>query len=388
VRFVDSVMQSGDSKLVSWFIDLVNKLLDVLKSVYDKLSASKSWGQMKLIKGDMDSIQKIADAYFEGMEGTNYSAGDGESDGKPIRASMKSQVDDIDSRTNGALKTYAAAQIKNWQGSKKIVVYESREQFSQFVDDAAAHKIAGKKLYLGRVSKSLASRILSATGINVENFNCTIQAYEIEKIFKSHGNAAKEARQGQRAMTKQDILGIPEIIAGADKITLSPDGYEGKPVIRLRQNGNGWTEVVAVVSDKHIDLRVQTMYGGQKKSLAAPTDVQAPVLTSETSHGTAPNSTVSQTKPTVNTSIRKSGENDASTPISQAVSSAKTSIKQIPALFRDKNVSFDKVNIDIGGGKFDLATDYLSSIGTQKVSTVDTRKSCFLTHRKLERQPP
>ena len=158
-----------------------------------------------------ESNRLIADAYFEGMEETNYSAGDGESDGKPIRASMKSQVDDIDSRTNGALKTYAAAQIKNWQGSIKIVVYESREQFSQFVDDAAAHKIAGKKLYLGRVSKSLASRILSATGINVENFNCTIQAYEIEKIFKSHGNAAKEARQGQRAMTKQDILGIPEI---------------------------------------------------------------------------------------------------------------------------------------------------------------------------------
>jgi N12 class adenine-specific DNA methylase len=56
-------------------------------------------------------------------------------------------------------------------------------------------------------------------------------------------------------------------------------------------------------------------------------------------------------------------ENTADT-VSQEISSAKTSIKQIPALFKDKNVKFGKVNIDIGGGKFDLATDYLKSIGT------------------------
>ena len=51
--------------------------------------------------------------------------------------------------------------------------------------------------------------------------------------------------------------------------------------------------------------------------------------------------------------------------VSQEISSAKTSpIKQIPALFTNKNVEFGKVNIDIGGGKYDLATDYLKSRGT------------------------
>ncbi|MEA4920624.1 MAG: strawberry notch family protein [Clostridiaceae bacterium] len=50
--------------------------------------------------------------------------------------------------------------------------------------------------------------------------------------------------------------------------------------------------------------------------------------------------------------------------VAQEINSAKTSIKQIPALFKDSNVRFGKVNIDIGGGKFDLATKYLKSIGT------------------------
>lgn len=51
-------------------------------------------------------------------------------------------------------------------------------------------------------------------------------------------------------------------------------------------------------------------------------------------------------------------------PVSQAISSAKTSIMQIPALFKHKAVKFGDVNIDIGGGRFDLATNYLASIGT------------------------
>lgn len=51
--------------------------------------------------------------------------------------------------------------------------------------------------------------------------------------------------------------------------------------------------------------------------------------------------------------------------VEQKISSAKTSIKQIPALFKDKNVVFGKTNIDVGGGKFDLATDFLAERGTK-----------------------
>ena len=62
--------------------------------------------------------------------------------------------------------------------------------------------------------------------------------------------------------------------------------------------------------------------------------------------------------------VRNSSGNDINSPVSQAISSAKTSIMQIPALFKHKAVKFGDVNIDIGGGRFDLATNYLASIGT------------------------
>lgn len=58
---------------------------------------------------------------------------------------------------------------------------------------------------------------------------------------------------------------------------------------------------------------------------------------------------------------------DDDQPVEQAISSAKTSLRQVPALFKDKNVQFGDVNIDIGGGKYDLATEFLAEKGTQNL---------------------
>ena len=49
--------------------------------------------------------------------------------------------------------------------------------------------------------------------------------------------------------------------------------------------------------------------------------------------------------------------------VNQEISSAATSIKQIPALFNNPNVEFGKTNVDIGGGRFDLATNFLKEKG-------------------------
>ena len=58
---------------------------------------------------------------------------------------------------------------------------------------------------------------------------------------------------------------------------------------------------------------------------------------------------------------------DEMSPVTQAISSAKTSIKQVPALFKHPGVRFGDVNIDIGGGRFDLATNYLAERGTRNL---------------------
>lgn len=53
--------------------------------------------------------------------------------------------------------------------------------------------------------------------------------------------------------------------------------------------------------------------------------------------------------------------------IAQAISSAETSIKQIPAIFKKILWQSGTVNIDIGGGKFDLATNFVKEKGVENI---------------------
>ena len=187
-----------------------------------------------------------------------------------------------------SLNIYSPQQKKNWLNSKRITIYENREQFDQFVKDSLAGKEQGK-LYFGMIPADVAARIEAISGLQVAGYNLAINAYEIRKILlHSHGNEKTEGLRGQRKITKDDLLLIPEIISSPDRIELDNRPYEGKPVLRFSKNVGPRTVVVTYVTRKHHDLSVQTMYGGKKEeSLSTATDVHAPVLTSETSRGTA-----------------------------------------------------------------------------------------------------
>jgi SAM-dependent methyltransferase len=71
----------------------------------------------------------------------------------------------------------------------------------------------------------------------------------------------------------------------------------------------------------------------------------------------------------IDDSITQNGGNvnSANEKITQEISSAKTSRKQVAALFKNPNVEYGAVNIDIGGGKFDLATEFLESKGVENL---------------------
>lgn len=194
-----------------------------------------------------------------------------------------------------SLKSYSQHQLDNWAGSKKIVVYQNESQLRQFIQDALNGKNLGQKMYFGAVPADLAARIKQDTGLDVEGYNCSIAAQEIRKIFKDHGDPAKEALRGQRAIVEDDIVSIPEVIQAPDTIDLSPKQYNGRPVINFVKELNGRTTVTAYVSGKHLDLTVQTMFAGAKKgNLATPTGVQAPINTPEANGGTVSKSNVAQ----------------------------------------------------------------------------------------------
>ena len=186
-----------------------------------------------------------------------------------------------------SLSEYSDHQKKNWESSKRIVVYENGEQFSQFIQDSIDNKIIDKKMYFGAISADLASRIQADTGLDVENYNLSLGSFEIRKILKDHGSEETEAPRGQRAITPDDFSHIVDIVLNPTSIELSENTYMGKPAIEFTGNYNGRMNVVAVVSDKRLDLFVQTIYANIKKeNLSTPIGEQAPINTPEANSGT------------------------------------------------------------------------------------------------------
>lgn len=189
------------------------------------------------------------------------------------------------------LEPYSEREAKNWEASPKILLYKNENQLMEFVDEALQNDRDNRKIYFGKISEDLGGKILKETGVNVKGFNCTLAAYEVRKILKRHGSDKTEKLQGQTAITKEDFLKIPKIIQNADKIELSEKPYNGKPVIIFSKKTDRKVVVVTYASDKHLDLRIQTMYAGKKSgNLATPTDVQASVITPEAARGTVPTS--------------------------------------------------------------------------------------------------
>lgn len=69
----------------------------------------------------------------------------------------------------------------------------------------------------------------------------------------------------------------------------------GKPAIVFSGENNGRMNIVAVVSDKRLDLFVQTAYVSVKKgNIATPTGEQAPINTPEANSSTVSNKRLSQ----------------------------------------------------------------------------------------------
>lgn len=114
-----------------------------------------------------------------------------------------------------------------------------------------------------------------------------------------------------------------------------------------------------------LKLSIANLTDGSKIAYAksfieeAGADISAEIKKAETAWKSQPESTFDNY---TTTSSAKSQEEISP---SQKISSAKTSIKQVPALFNNPNVEFGETNVDIGGGRFDLATQQLAENGTR-----------------------
>lgn len=158
------------------------------------------------------------------------------------------------------LDSYTEQQKKNWENSKKIVVYESREQLCKFIEDAKERKNAGKKLYFGKIKKVFAEKIKNVTSYDVEGYNCALYSDNVRKIYKDHGDEQRENLRGQRAVKDEDFFRIPEVINEPELIE-SAGMYNKNPVVHFKKNG---ITIVGIIADGSLDLYTQTMYINKK----------------------------------------------------------------------------------------------------------------------------
>lgn len=341
VNTASNLTQTQRKNLFKQIGDIIRKMIDGLKELLKNSRLTSD--QKRFLEMEAQEQQKILDRFLDAVERTQVDASGGENTGKAEHSfagarsvtadkqaleeakRMEQRVMSSDERKKTppnlgdentvfaerdtvtenektdrmeySLAGYDQHQIDNWAGSKNIVVYQGRQQLHQFLTDAVNGQNLSKKIYFGAIPSDLAQRILKDTGINVDGYNCTLRASEVRKILKDHGNTATENKRGQRAITISDFERIPDVIQSPDRIELSQNLFEGKPVILFSKVIDGKTTVVAYVSEKHKDLTVQTMYSGKNKngSLATtPGGANSLPQTSKTLSGTASNGNVTQ----------------------------------------------------------------------------------------------
>lgn len=208
---------------------------------------------------------------------------------------------------NESAVPYTDKEKRNWKNSNTIIVYESDEQFENFVEKVLNNEDTHKKIYFGKIPAATAQMVLDKTGVDVSEHNIALKGYEIRKILiNSHGDEEAEATRGQEPITTDDLKNIPSIITNPDDVNLSDKKYEGKPALLFEKTIDGKNYVVAYVSKKHHDIAIQTMY--KKRSLATAENANALSSTPETTSSTASNNSVSQDIGIVNNSVRNNAE--------------------------------------------------------------------------------
>ena len=278
---------------------LATKIKDILKRL---MTAVKKWyGMAKpqsveakyVSEMKEDALGEAYDKYIAGIRAASQNL-----------RNMEKPADKGGARYD--LREYSESQKKNWENSKRIIVYQNESQLAEFIQDALAGKNLDKKMYFGIVDDTLGKRIYDDTGVDVTGYNVVLRASEIRKVLLySHGNVETEELRGQQAVTEEDFLLIPQIISEPDTVERVGEEFNGKPTIKFVKTIQGRKTVISYVSDKHMDLTVKTMYSGKEKSLPTTADVKSPALTSKTSSGTASTNIISDNSENINTSTQK-----------------------------------------------------------------------------------
>lgn len=168
---------------------------------------------------------------------------------------------------------YSNHEINNFKNGK-VVVALNEKIIDKFVEDSIKYS-SNKKLYFGKINKELANRIKDNIGINLNEYNISLQSNAIRHILKNHSNEKIECSRGQVAIKIDDFKLIPEIILSFDLIKyVGLTEYQNSAFILQKKIGHFYY-LVSYISNKNHNLEIKTMWKikAKKKNSAAVSDI-------------------------------------------------------------------------------------------------------------------
>lgn len=278
----------GVEQFVKWLSDnkteaekksIIEKITDFLKSVIEKIKNVIATSNLQTAaKNAMEMEQKRANHIRKQFLNMLDNASENLYGGV-----------EAENNTKYSLDSYNKKQIDSFKNSNKIELYHSKEQLQKFVNDARQHKNLNKKMYFGVISNEMAEYIKNETGVDVKGYNVALRADNILKIFNSHGNETFELSRGQRAITDEDILKLPQLLNNIDYAEYAGK-YNGmqnsnNDFINLKSSKDDTITIGAFKQKKYLDLRIHTMYAKNKGNNDDTANAKALASTSETSVG-------------------------------------------------------------------------------------------------------
>ncbi|MDD3921862.1 MAG: hypothetical protein PHO41_11915, partial [Eubacteriales bacterium] len=284
--FIERII-GADADTRTAFEKVIDSIREFLQKVYKTLAAEKSWEQMEQVKGSIDALERIREAYFSALEELRAGSNTGIALESMDKYSQKDQ-DVIEAYLNAVDDAVLA----------KAQLYRDNKQ--------AKHS----RIKVADVDDRLASAVKSILGIDVSNYSVWADKVTFTHIEKRHGIAGT---QDKSMANLNDVARMGFVVENFDSVEWCLDqngdrvyskrinGADGKPapVMLLAKQINGTYYLSEAVADNRYNkLWVESAYIN-KKGVTQDTTAKGQVSTSETGPASPPTTKLSQGRPSV-----------------------------------------------------------------------------------------
>lgn len=165
-------------------------------------------------------------------------------------------------KKNCTLSKYNKKEIENFEGGK-VSILQKKQNILEFVASSKTLN-SNAKLYFGKISTALASKIRKETGLNTEGYNVSLMSHSVKHIIKKHGNSL-EILRGQIPITDKNFTHIEDIITNYDSLELSKTKQQNIIAITFKKEILGTYNLVVYISNKNKNLEIKTLYLTQSR---------------------------------------------------------------------------------------------------------------------------